>query len=65
MPCNDWHYFAHRIDALTSEIEALVKGDDACQRLMTIPGVGPLTASAMVAAVSPKVTPAPERNPYL
>ena len=49
--CNDWHYFDHRIDALPSEIEALVKGDDACQRLMTIPGVGPLTASTMVAAV--------------
>jgi transposase len=49
--CDNWHHFDHRIEDLTGEIEALVKGDDGCQRLMTIPGVGPLTASAMVAAV--------------
>ena len=49
--CDDWHHFDRRIDTLTGEIEALAKGDDNCQRLMTIPGVGPLIASATVAAV--------------
>ena len=34
-----------------SEIEALVAADEACQRLMSVPGVGPIIASAMVAAI--------------
>ncbi len=49
--CDDWHHFDGRIDELTGEIEALVKSDENCQRLMTITGLGPLTASAMVSAV--------------
>ncbi len=49
--CDDWHHLEGRIDAMTDEIEALVKCDTACQRLMTIPGIGPIIASAMVSAV--------------
>ncbi len=49
--CEDWRHFDGRIDFLTREIDALVKDDEACQRLLTIPGVGPLTSSAMVAAI--------------
>jgi transposase len=48
----------HQIDALDAEIEAiddeiktLVKADETARRLMTIPGVGPITASAIVATV--------------
>ena len=47
----DWHHLDERIDAVTDEIEALVAADEACQRLMSVPGVGPIIASAMVAAI--------------
>jgi transposase len=36
------------IAAIDEEIEALVKADETARRLMTIPGVGPVTASAAV-----------------
>src|SRR6516164_972081 len=42
---------AKRTDTLSAEITRLVEGDPACQRLMTVPGIGPLTSSAMVAAI--------------
>lgn len=35
----------------TSKIEKLAKEDDACQRLQTIDGVGPLSATAIVAKI--------------
>jgi transposase len=47
----DWHHLDERIDTVTGEIEALVAADEACQRLMSVPGVGPIIASAMVAAI--------------
>lgn len=40
-----------RIQALTQEIEALATEDDACQRLMTVPGIGPIISSAVVSAI--------------
>lgn len=40
-----------RIKTVTSEIEALVARDDVARRLTTIPGIGPLGASALLAAV--------------
>jgi transposase len=39
------------IDAIDAAIEALVQADEQARRLMTIPGVGPVTASAVVATV--------------
>ena len=46
------------VDALTAEIkeadrelEAQAKGDETCRRLMTVPGVGPLTTLRYVAAI--------------
>lgn len=39
------------IAAIDKEIEALAKADETARRLMTIPGVGPVTASAIVATV--------------
>jgi transposase len=36
---------------VTSEIEALSKNTDACRHLMTIPGIGPIISSAVVAAI--------------
>jgi transposase len=47
----DWHHLDERIEAVTGEIEALVAQDEACQRLMSVPGVGPIIASAMVASI--------------
>ncbi len=47
----DLRYLNERIDAVTAEIETLAKADDACQRMMTVPGIGPIIASAMVSAV--------------
>ncbi len=40
-----------RIKRLSSEIEREARNDPACERLMTIPGVGPLTATALIAAL--------------
>ncbi len=37
---------------LSRELERLTRGDEDCRRLMTVPGVGPLVATAMVAAVA-------------
>ena len=47
----DWRRHDERIDGVTGEIEALVKADEGCQRLLSVPGVGPIIASAMVAAI--------------
>ena len=41
----------NRIAAATREVEALAARDDRARRLMTIPGIGPLCATALLAAV--------------
>jgi transposase len=40
-----------KIDEYDKKIATMVEQDDRCMRLMGLPGVGPITASAMVAAV--------------
>ena len=47
----DWQRLDARIDAITDEIEEAAKREEGCQKLMTIPGVGPLISTAMVAAI--------------
>ena len=47
----DFRHLDERLDDVTAEIETLAKADDACQRMMTVPGIGPIIASAMVSAV--------------
>jgi transposase len=47
----DWHRLDERIEGLSAEITALAKQDAACARLMTVPGIGPIISSAMVAAI--------------
>src|SRR6478735_3128974 len=49
---DDWHRLDERIEALSSEIGALACGDPACDRLMTVPGIGPIISSATVAAIA-------------
>ena len=47
----DWSHLDARIENVTDEIEALARDDASCRQLMTFPGVGPIIASAMVAAI--------------
>jgi transposase len=48
---DDWRRLDTRIDAVTTEIHTLASQADDCRRLMGAPGIGPITASAMVAAI--------------
>lgn len=43
----EWNGLAARIDGLTGELGLLARTDALARRLVTIPGVGPLTATAM------------------
>jgi transposase len=47
----DWRRLDERIQHVTEEIEVLAQGSESCHQLMTVPGIGPLIASAMVAAI--------------
>ena len=47
----DWRRLDERIEHVTDEIEELAHGTESCRQLMTIPGIGPIIASAMVAAI--------------
>jgi transposase len=47
----DWRRLDERIAAVSAGIEALAAQDEPCQRLMSVPGVGPIISSAMVAAI--------------
>ena len=47
----DWHRLDQRIESLSTGIKALADQDPACERLMSVPGVGPIISSAMVAAI--------------
>lgn len=47
----DWLWLDKRIESLTVEIEKISKVERNCRRLMTVPGVGPMISTAMVAAI--------------
>jgi transposase len=47
----DWRRLDERIESLSGEVEALARQDCGCERLMSVPGVGPIISSAMVAAI--------------
>ena len=47
----DWRRLDERIEGLSGEIEALARQDAGCERLMSVPGIGPIISSAMVAAI--------------
>jgi len=49
--CGDWRHLDARVASITAEIEALVESNEHCRRLMSAPGVGPITSSAMIAAI--------------
>ena len=47
----DWRRLDERIDRLSREITVLAQQDAGCERLMSVPGIGPIISSAMVAAI--------------
>jgi transposase len=47
----EWARLEEEVDSVTREISAVVASDSACQRLMAVPGVGPISASAIVASI--------------
>src|SRR6201987_6050031 len=47
----DWRRLDARIEGLSDEIETLAHQDQHRERLMTVPGIGPIISSAMVAAI--------------
>jgi len=48
----DWCCLDERVETVTSEIEKLSQVEATCQRLMSVPGIGPLISTAIVAAIS-------------
>jgi transposase len=46
-----WRQTEAAIEELTDEIQAVARESDRCRRLQSIPGVGPLVATALVSAV--------------
>jgi transposase len=55
----DWRRLDERIDQLSGEIEALAHKDAGAVRLMSVPGIGPIISSAMVAAIGTGATCSP------
>ena len=47
----DWRRLDERIEHLSGEITALARQDAGCKRLVSVPGIGPIISSAMVAAI--------------
>jgi transposase len=47
-----WLTLEQRLAYDNAQLEAICQAHPVCQRLLTIPGIGPLTATALVAAVS-------------
>jgi transposase len=47
----DWRRLDERIDNLSREIETIARRDAGCDRLMSVPGIGPIISSAVVAAI--------------
>jgi transposase len=47
----DWRRLDERIETLSREIEKIARQDAGCDRLMSVPGIGPIISSAVVAAI--------------
>ena len=47
----DWRRLDERVERLSDEIEAIARQDAGCERLMSVPGIGPIISSAMEAAI--------------
>ena len=47
----DWLRLDERIESLTKEIDKIATVEVNCRRLMSVPGIGPIISTAMVAAI--------------
>jgi transposase len=47
----DWRRLDRRIDQLSDEITVVALQDVGCERLVSVPGIGPIISSAMVAVI--------------
>src|SRR5437870_1903831 len=47
----DWCHLDERIDSATGEIQELSRVEAKCQRLMSVPGIGPVISIGLVAAI--------------
>jgi transposase len=47
----DWRRLDERIEGLSNEIKAIAQQDAGCDRLISVPGIGPIISSAIVAAI--------------
>jgi len=47
----EWAKLEEQIDTANREFAEVAKKEDGCRRLLTIPGIGPLTATALTAAI--------------
>ena len=47
----DWCGLDERIEAVTSDIEEISRVEATCLRLMSVPGIGPLISTGLVAAI--------------
>jgi len=47
----DWCHLDERVETVTGEIEQLSHIEPKCQRLMSVPGIGPLISTALVAVI--------------
>jgi transposase len=48
---DEWMKLEAQIDTANREFAEVARKDDGCRRLLTIPGIGPLTATALIAAI--------------
>lgn len=48
---DEWKRLDERIGTFDAEFIAIARTDDAARRLVTVPGIGPINATALVAAV--------------
>ena len=48
---DEWATLEEQIDSSNRELALFAKTEDGCRRLLTIPGIGPLTATALTAAI--------------
>ncbi len=47
---HEWDELEKRIEEASAELQCVARQDDACHRLMEIPGFGPLVSTALVAS---------------
>ena len=47
----DWLWMDDRIEKVSKEIEEISRTEENCMNVMTVPGIGPMISTAMVAAI--------------